>query len=100
MFDASQGAADAADEEEKEIFSTAPPAEGLSNIGSEGLTSAAGAQLFESPPKKAKAPKAPKKESDDGWDFGEDDASMLDLISSYGQENIKVQDPVKKPKKK
>ena len=41
-------------------------------------------------------------EIDDGWDFGDDDASMLDLISSYGQEDIKQKDalPVKKGKKK
>lgn len=41
-------------------------------------------------------------EIDDGWDFGDDDANMLDLISSYGQEDIRQKDApvVKKGKGK
>ncbi|RMZ91865.1 hypothetical protein DV736_g887, partial [Chaetothyriales sp. CBS 134916] len=41
-------------------------------------------------------------EEDDGWDFGDDDANLLDLISSFGQEEIKVRDDqvVKKSGKK
>lgn len=46
-------------------------------------------------------PRIQSEEIDDGWDFGDEDANMLDLISSYGQENIKQQDmPVKKGKGK
>jgi hypothetical protein len=38
-----------------------------------------------------------QQEQDDGWDFGDDDSSLLDLISSFGQEDIRQVDP--EPKK-
>ncbi|RMZ78022.1 hypothetical protein DV737_g4088, partial [Chaetothyriales sp. CBS 132003] len=46
--------------------------------------------------------KAKDVEEEDGWDFGDDDANLLDLISSFGQEEIKVRDDqvVKKSGKK
>jgi hypothetical protein len=35
----------------------------------------------------------PVEEEDEGWDFGEEDENMLDLISRFGQnENLKVKD--------
>ncbi|RMD42624.1 hypothetical protein DV735_g2497, partial [Chaetothyriales sp. CBS 134920] len=51
----------------------------------------------------APAPAPPsEQEEEDGWDFGDDDANLLDLISSFGQEEIKVRDDqvVKKSGKK
>ena len=36
--------------------------------------------------------KPAQEEQDDGWDFGEDDSNLLDLISSFGQEDIKIKD--------
>jgi hypothetical protein len=39
-------------------------------------------------------------EDDEGWDFGEDDANMLDLISRFGQEeDIRQKDAVVKKNK-
>jgi hypothetical protein len=54
----------------------------------------------DAPTKTALPPRVKNEEIDDGWDFGDDDSNMLDLISSYGQENIKAPpSPVKKGKK-
>jgi len=71
-----------------------PAAESLGEIGSEGLTGVAQADQHTPQPTQVKkaAPKLQNEEIDDGWDFGDDDASMLDLISSYGQEDIRQKD--------
>lgn len=77
-----------------------PKSDALGVIGSEGIESAAQPGAPKSRAKKAAA-KLQNEEIDDGWDFGDDDASMLDLISSYGQEDIKQKDVVPfKPKGK
>lgn len=96
LFDASKADDDMVEE--------APPAgDALQEIGSEKLEAAVAADAsFQPMGAKKKTQAMQSDEIDDGWDFGDDDASMLDLISSYGQEDIKQKDalPVKKGKKK
>jgi hypothetical protein len=99
-----------AQKEDEALAEDAPPAaEGVEAIGSEKLDATVAKQdvtPFAAEPPTVEKKKAPQimqsDEIDDGWDFGDDDASMLDLISSYGQEDIKQKDalPVKKGKKK
>jgi hypothetical protein len=103
-FDAQKGdieeevSAQQQEQDPQEVQAQSPPTGSLGSISSEGL---------DGPAKLVKKPVHIKEETfhndeiDDGWDFGDDDASMLDLISSYGQEDIRqVDQPTKKPKKK
>lgn len=95
MFDAQKA------DELDEVEEPAPPTgEKLTEIDSGGLFEAAQPGKKQAEVKKA-PPKLQSDEIDDDWDFGDDDASMLDLISSYGQEDIRQKDvPIFKPKGK
>ena len=92
LFDAQK--ADELDEE-------APPTpENVTEIDSGGLFDVAQHGKKQAKGKKT-TPKLQSEEIDNDWDFGDDDASMLDLISSYGQEDIRQKDaPVLKGKGK
>lgn len=95
MFDAQKA------DELEEVEEAAPPSgEILTEIDSGGLFEVDKPGKKQAEVKK-KTPKLQSDEIDDDWDFGDDDASMLDLISSYGQEDIRQKDvPVFKPKGK
>lgn len=95
MFDLQKGAEEG--EEVAEVQTEEEPASpdtSLSSIGSEGLEGPK--KLAPKPTVTKAAPVLQNEEIDDGWDFGEDDENMLDLISSYGQEDIRQQDQPKK----
>jgi hypothetical protein len=106
MFDATKGGVEeeSADQQEQEQDSEEmqtqtqmPPTGSLGSISSAGLESPAG---LAKRPVHVKEQTFQNDEIDDGWDFGDDDANMLDLISSYGQEDIRQVDQPSKPKKK